>query len=378
MTHMKKNFSKRIAAAVTALVLSLMLSICAVAAPSASITPDEAKQAALDHAQLTAEQVVFTQAKLDYDDGRAVYDIEFYSGNKEYDYEIDANSGKVLEFDYDIENFDISSVQVKLSLDEAKAVALKNAKLSENDVVFTKAKLDYDDGRAVYDIEFYSGNKEYDYEIDANTGKILDRDIEYKVSFFSRIVDFFKNMFSGKSGTVSTPPAAADVTVEATSTASQEKPAASNRITLEEAKKVALDDAKLTAADVTFTKAKLDYDDGRAVYDIEFYSGAKEYDYEIDAATGRILEKDIDRNDDVNAPTEGQDSQTYITAEQAKAAALSAAGFSASEVRGLKAEFDFDDGRAVYEVEFKKGIFEYDYEIDAVSGKVLKAEKEAD
>lgn len=375
---MKKNFSKRIAAAVTALVLSLMLSICAVAAPSASITPDEAKQAALDHAQLTAEQVVFTQAKLDYDDGRAVYDIEFYSGNKEYDYEIDANSGKVLEFDYDIENFDISSVQVKLSLDEAKAVALKNAKLSENDVVFTKAKLDYDDGRAVYDIEFYSGNKEYDYEIDANTGKILDRDIEYKVSFFSRIVDFFKNMFSGKSGTVSTPPAAADVTVEATSTASQEKPAASNRITLEEAKKVALDDAKLTAADVTFTKAKLDYDDGRAVYDIEFYSGAKEYDYEIDAATGRILEKDIDRNDDVNAPTEGQDSQTYITAEQAKAAALSAAGFSASEVRGLKAEFDFDDGRAVYEVEFKKGIFEYDYDIDAVSGKVLKAEKEAD
>ena len=375
---MKKNFSKRIAAAVTALVLSLMLSICAVAAPSASITPDEAKQAALDHAQLTAEQVVFTQAKLDYDDGRAVYDIEFYSGNKEYDYEIDANSGKVLEFDYDIENFDISSVQVKLSLDEAKAVALKNAKLSENDVVFTKAKLDYDDGRAVYDIEFYSGNKEYDYEIDANTGKILDRDIEYKVSFFSRIVDFFKNMFSGKSGTVSTPPAAADVTVEATSTASQEKPAASNRITLEEAKKVALDDAKLTAADVTFTKAKLDYDDGRAVYDIEFYSGAKEYDYEIDAATGRILEKDIDRNDDVNAPTEGQDSQTYITAEQAKAAALSAAGFSASEVRGLKAEFDFDDGRAVYEVEFKKGVFEYDYDIDAVSGKVLKAEKEAD
>ena len=375
---MKKNFSKRIAAAVTALVLSLVLSICAVAAPSASITPDEAKQAALDHAQLTAEQVVFTQAKLDYDDGRAVYDIEFYSGNKEYDYEIDANSGKVLEFDYDIENFDISSVQVKLSLDEAKAVALKNAKLSENDVVFTKAKLDYDDGRAVYDIEFYSGNKEYDYEIDANTGKILDRDIEYKVSFFSRIVDFFKNMFSGKSGTVSTPPAAADVTVEATSTASQEKPAASNRITLEEAKKVALDDAKLTAADVTFTKAKLDYDDGRAVYDIEFYSGAKEYDYEIDAATGRILEKDIDRNDDVNTPTEGQDSQTYITAEQAKAAALSAAGFSASEVRGLKAEFDFDDGRAVYEVEFKKGIFEYDYDIDAVSGKVLKAEKEAD
>ena len=375
---MKKNFSKRIAAAVTALVLSLMLSICAVAAPSASITPDEAKQAALDHAKLTAEQVVFTQAKLDYDDGRAVYDIEFYSGNKEYDYEIDANSGKVLEFDYDIENFDISSVQVKLSLDEAKAVALKNAKLSENDVVFTKAKLDYDDGRAVYDIEFYSGNKEYDYEIDANTGKILDRDIEYKVSFFSRIVDFFKNMFSGKSGTVSTPPAAADVTVEATSTASQEKPAASNRITLEEAKKVALDDAKLTAADVTFTKAKLDYDDGRAAYDIEFYSGAKEYDYEIDAATGRILEKDIDINDDVNAPTEGQDSQTYITAEQAKAAALSAAGFSASEVRGLKAEFDFDDGRAVYEVEFKKGIFEYDYEIDAVSGKVLKAEKEAD
>lgn len=60
------------------------------------------------------------------------------------------------------------------------------------------------------------------------------------------------------------------------------------------AKKIALKDAGLSASQVWFKKAKLDYDDGRYIYDIEFMHGYTEYGYEIHASTGRILDRDID------------------------------------------------------------------------------------
>ena len=72
-----------------------------------------------------------------------------------------------------------------IGVDAAKAIALRNVGLTESDVVFVKAKLDRDDGKMMYDIKFYSGNAEYDYEIDAHTGNIikLNYDIEgYEIS----------------------------------------------------------------------------------------------------------------------------------------------------------------------------------------------------
>lgn len=68
-------------------------------------------------------------------------------------------------------------------------------------------------------------------------------------------------------------------------------------ITLEEAKAAALNAAGLSESDVTFTKAKLDYDDGILVYDIEFRYGTTEYEYEINAATGAVVSYDVDIDD---------------------------------------------------------------------------------
>ena len=68
--------------------------------------------------------------------------------------------------------------------------------------------------------------------------------------------------------------------------------AANNYIGVEKAKSIALKDAGVSGA--TFVKAKLDTEDGVKVYDVEFYKGNVEYDYEIDAITGKILEKDRD------------------------------------------------------------------------------------
>ena len=60
----------------------------------------------------------------------------------------------------------------------AKSIALGHAGVSASSVSFSKAKLDDDDGRGVYEIEFYVGNTEYDYEIDAHSGAILEASAE--------------------------------------------------------------------------------------------------------------------------------------------------------------------------------------------------------
>ena len=110
-------------------------------------------------------------------DGRKVYDIEFYSGNKEYDYEILASNGTIVSVDYDVENYSIPSTTTSnnyIGVEAAKQAALKHAGLSESQVSFKKAKLDYDDGRAEYELEFRHNFQEYEYTIDAVSGTILD------------------------------------------------------------------------------------------------------------------------------------------------------------------------------------------------------------
>ena len=72
----------------------------------------------------------------------------------------------------------------------------------------------------------------------------------------------------------------------------------SGEITEDKAKEIALKDAGFTADQVKFTKCKLDYEDGVKVYEVEFVNGQKEYDYDINAANGSIVKKDIDSVND--------------------------------------------------------------------------------
>lgn len=75
--------------------------------------------------------------------------------------------------------------------------------------------------------------------------------------------------------------------------------------------------------------------------------------------------------------TSGSASQSaYIGLEAAKEAALKHAGVSASDATFVEAEYDYDDGRMVYEVEFHVKGTEYDYEIDAQTGAVVKYKNE--
>ena len=144
---------------------------------AASIGETKAKEAALNHAGLTSSQVSFLEVKLDRDDGRAVYEVEFYSGNKEYDYEIDAASGAIVSYDFDIENYTIPSAGTNTGsstgnyITREKAQQLAQAKAPNATLV--KLEFEFDDGRAVYEGELREGRTEYEFEIDAVTGAFI-------------------------------------------------------------------------------------------------------------------------------------------------------------------------------------------------------------
>ena len=147
-----------------------------------------------------------------------------------------------------------------------------------------------------------------------------------------------------------------------------------SRVTLsmEGAKAIALKDAKILEADAFFTKLNLDDDDRREEYEVEFIADGKEYEYEIDAASGDILESSVDRLDG----KEGQvDFSAFLTLEQAAEKALAEARLAAADVKMVKMEFDFDDGRAECEVEFESSNEFYRYKLDAKSGEILSYRK---
>ena len=159
---------------------------------------EKAKEIAMSHAGVSAGSVSFVKAKIDTEDGVKVYDIEFYSGNAEYDYEINSATGAIVSFDQDIENYEIptqpqsaaptqaatqpqaaaptQAASSVISVDKAKQIALSHAGVSG--ASFKKVKLDKDDGVRVYEIEFKVGNVEYDYDIDASSGAIISSSSE--------------------------------------------------------------------------------------------------------------------------------------------------------------------------------------------------------
>ena len=152
-------------------------------------------------------------------------------------------------------------------------------------------------------------------------------------------------------------------------------PAASSgtQIGEEAAKTAAYTHAGVQAADVSQVRCKLERVGGRQIYDVEFWSGNTEYDYEIDAASGTVLEAKLEQNGHQAA---NQASVDFIGEEAAKQAALKHAGVSAGDAGYIELKLDKDDGVWLYEIEFRVGAVEYEYEIDAVSGAVLKAEQD--
>ena len=234
-----------------------------------------------------------------------------------------------------------------IGIDAAKTIALEAAGVSESAAVFSTAGLDRQNGTDYYAVDFTANGRTYAYDIDAVTGVIIDSS-------------------EGQSQPAQATDGGASADGANSSGTSSQSTGGSAAITEDQAREIALADAGLTAEEVTFLKTKLDRDDGRLVYDVEFYTADyTEYDYEIDAADGTVLSSDFDA-EGYTAPT---DSATAITADQAKEIALAEVpGATVDDI--YEFELDRDDGRLEYEGAIWYDGTEYEFTIDGYSGAI--------
>lgn len=176
-------------------------------------------------------------------------------------------SDEIEDINDDTSNNPSNNPDVVITMAQAKEIALKDAGVSASDVSFTEVKSDTYNGQKIYEIEFVYQNTEYDYEIHAITGKIISSEKESKKDSDGQI--------ASKNQNTST-----DAFISAS-----------------KAKEIALKHAGISAA--AFIKAELDCDDDDDIpkYEIEFYSDATEYDYEINAKTGEILHYESETDD---------------------------------------------------------------------------------
>ena len=275
----------------------------------------------------------------------------------------------------------ISSVCVSkfISLEEAKKIALKDAKLDEltQKIVFTREELSRNQGKPCYLLEFYTGTNQYFYQIDAKSGSIIyagkyitiseakkialdDAGCEDKVSFTEETLvsggiktPYYRLVFAdAKTQWTYRIDAVLGTVLEK----QQKEIVTTDFISLEEAKEIALKDAGLNEATqkIVFTREELSRNSGKPCYILEFYTAKKQYSYKVDAKNGSIIE-----------------AYHFILLADAKKIALDDAGvnvkvvFTTEELvaGGIKSPY--------YYFAFESDSARWTYKIDAVLGVIM-------
>ena len=139
---------------------------------------------------------------------------------------------------------------------------------------------------------------------------------------------------------------------------------------------------KASTAKMAYSEVDPELDESPAHYEVEIRSQTdEEFEYKVDAYTGAILESKREAADGTEVPVV-QPSKPAASGDigyaKAKSVALNHAGVSENKAYDMDIELDDEDGRLVYEVEFKSGNMEYSYEINAATGAILKHEAELD
>lgn len=145
------------------------------------IGDDSAREIAIDFFGIDDNEIKIFEIKLDFENKKFVYEIEFYANNGEYDIMISAKTGDIIKYEkeeYGTGNSNSSSEVTYISEKEALTIAYNAGNASESDVTLIKVSLEIDDDIKVYEVEFIRLNTKYEYKINAITGEIIEFDTE--------------------------------------------------------------------------------------------------------------------------------------------------------------------------------------------------------
>lgn len=253
-----------------------------------------------------------------------------------------------------------------IGIDAAKEAALSDAGVSADGAEFSTAGLDSRNGVFYYAVDFTENGVNYEYDIDALTGVVIER---------------AKTPAAGGQGEAGTETAAASETAAPAGESAAQVPASTSPagsqgtgsggpITEAEARAIALSQAGLTEADVRFIESKKDRHDGQSVFEVEFDAlTGEEYSYDIREADGAIVSYDYDYD---RKPSANSSGSGMLFEDQIRETVLSRVpGASAADVRLW---LDEDDDRYQYEGQLIWDGMEYEFKIDAYSGSVLEWE----
>lgn len=249
--------------------------------------------AGVDPASAQAVHVTYERFEGDF-----VYSVEFIAGGTEYVYKINASDGSVVKKESRTAQPDSTSpLSAAVTLEQAQEIALADAGVSREEAIFSRAEAGTDSGLSVFSFKFYAANVEYEYEINAVTGAVYSK----------KTVTYMGQEPKATPSAAPRPPAQTgepDPTAEPTHSpaAEQTEPAQSEApsaplptdrpggmyIGMSAAKSAALEHAKVSVAEARFTQVRMDYENGAAVYVLEFYTSTREYKYKIDAKTGAV------------------------------------------------------------------------------------------
>ncbi len=253
-----------------------------------------------------------------------------------------------------------------IGAEAAKQKALEAASLTAAEVSFRSTDMGTRNGLDYYQICFEAHGQSYQYDVDALTGVVISAQGPDTSANQPDPPQPTAPQEPEASPTPSPSPAPAVTRAPATTQPSKAGSEPRAYIGEEEAMRVALAHAGLTAEQASLIRSKLDFDDGRWVYDVEFFTpNHEEYDYEIDAYTGAVISYDFDAEYDPHH----QSGAGTITVEQARQMVLARVpGATDADIREF--ETDYDDGALKYEGKLIYNGMEYEFEIDAYSGLV--------
>ena len=309
-----KEIRRRLAVLAGALVLGALLAGC-----SSSISQEEATTIALEHAGVAKEDAVSLSVQQEYEDGRDIFEVKFSTQDTEYSYDVAQKDGEIINYNYgktgaalsgddgssqtgdgqaqeeqavqeeiDQTQSGIQQAQQDQSADESQALAVEDAVDEDTAVSIAmehagvtecsihRVELDTEDGRQVYEVEFFVGNTEYDYTIDRETGEILsyDQDIEGWGLGNGQQNGSGNGRKNGQDNSAAS---------------------SSGPITLEEAVQLVLD--RVPGASASDVQSEIERDDGKDIYEGEVTCNRTEHEFQIDASTGNFIEWSVDYQD---------------------------------------------------------------------------------